>query len=84
VGLPGGAPLLTGARGRPPLAVAAAAAAAAALSRFAAAHPEFTELEANPLLVTSDAAVALDARLVRARPPTPAGDLDPERSSDGG
>jgi acyl-CoA synthetase (NDP forming) len=79
-----GYPLLTGARGRPPLAVAAAAAAAAALSRFAAAHPELAELEANPLLVTTDAAVALDARLVRARPPAPASDHDPERSSNGG
>ncbi|HSL95818.1 MAG TPA: acetate--CoA ligase family protein, partial [Thermoleophilia bacterium] len=77
-----GAPLLTGARGRPPLAVAAAAAPAAALSRFAAAHPEFADLEANPLLVTTGAALALDARLVRARPP--AGDRDGEGSSHGG
>ncbi|MBN2204511.1 MAG: acetate--CoA ligase family protein, partial [Thermoleophilia bacterium] len=79
-----GAPLLAGARGRPPLAAAAAAAAAAALSCFAAAHPEFAELEANPLLVTTDAAVALDARLVRARPAGSAGDHDPGGGIDDG
>ena len=79
-----GAPLLTGARGRPPLALAAAARAAAALSLFAAAHPELAELEANPLLVTAEAALVLDARLVWARPATePATDSDPERRSDG-
>ena len=63
-----GAALLQGARGRAPLALAAAAEVAAALSRFAAAHPEVTEVELNPLLVTPDAAVALDARLVLAPP----------------
>jgi len=63
-----GAPLLQGARGRPALSVAAAAGAAAALSRFAAEHPEVAEVELNPLLVTADAAVALDARLVLAPP----------------
>ena len=58
------APLLLGARGRPPLDLAAAARAVAALSRLAAAHPELAELEANPLLVTPDGCVALDARVV--------------------
>ena len=58
------APLLLGARGRPPLDIAAAARAVAALSRLAAAHPELAELEANPLLVTRDGCVALDARIV--------------------
>lgn len=62
------APLLAGARGRPPVDVAAAAAALAALSRVAAAHPELAELEINPLLVTPAGAVALDARFVRATP----------------
>jgi hypothetical protein len=61
-----GAPLLRGARGRPPLDVAAAARAAAALSRFAAAHPEVAGVEVNPLLVLPDGAVGLDARLVLA------------------
>ena len=57
-----GAPLLTGARGRPPLDVAAAAAALAALSRVAAAHPELAALEINPLLVLPEGALGLDAR----------------------
>jgi len=58
------APLLTGARGRPSLDLAAAAAALAALSRVAATHPELAELEINPLLVTRDQAIALDARFI--------------------
>jgi acetate---CoA ligase (ADP-forming) len=60
-----GAPLLTGARGRPPLDVRAAAAAVAALSRVAAEHPEIDELEINPLLVLPEGAIGLDARIVR-------------------
>jgi acyl-CoA synthetase (NDP forming) len=63
-----GAALLRGARGRPPLSLAAAAEVAATLSRFAAEHPEVAEVELNPLLVTTDSAVALDARLVLAAP----------------
>lgn len=59
-----GASLLTGVRGREPLAVRAAAEAAAAISRVAAAHPEVAEIEVNPLLVTPSAAIGLDARLV--------------------
>ena len=58
------APLLSGARGRGALDVAAAATAAAALSRFAAAHPEVEEVEVNPLLVLPSGALALDARIV--------------------
>jgi acetate---CoA ligase (ADP-forming) len=58
------APVLQGARGRPPLDLAAAAEAVAALSRFAAAHPEIAELEVNPLLVRREGAVGLDARIV--------------------
>jgi acyl-CoA synthetase (NDP forming) len=58
------APLLTGARGRPPLDLAAAADALSALSRVAAAHPELAELEVNPLLVLPSGALALDARFV--------------------
>ena len=57
-----GAPLLTGARGRPPLDVRAAAAALAALSRVAAEHPELAALEINPLLVLPEGALGLDAR----------------------
>ena len=58
------APLLTGARGRPPLDVGAAAQALSALSRFAAAHPEIAEVEVNPLLVRHEGVVGLDARIV--------------------
>ncbi len=64
------APLLTGARGRPPLDLGAAAAALAALSRVAAAHPELAELEINPLLVTRTEAIALDARFIRETTPS--------------
>ena len=59
-----GAPLLLGARGRRPLDLAAAAGATAALTRLAAAHPEIEEIEINPLLVTPDGALGLDARVV--------------------
>jgi acetate---CoA ligase (ADP-forming) len=58
------APLLEGARGRPVLDVAAAARAASALSHLAARAPWLAELEVNPLLVTADGALGLDARLV--------------------
>jgi acyl-CoA synthetase (NDP forming) len=63
-----GAALLTGARGRPPLAIRAAAEACAALSRAAAEHPELDELEVNPLLVTPTEAIGLDARAVQSQP----------------
>jgi acyl-CoA synthetase (NDP forming) len=63
-----GSPLLTGARGRPPLAVRAAAEAGAALSVLAASHPELAEIEVNPLLVTQSEAIALDARVVHSQP----------------
>jgi acyl-CoA synthetase (NDP forming) len=60
------APLLTGARGRPALDLTAAARALADLSLAASSHPELSELEVNPLLVTPDGAIGLDARCVRA------------------
>jgi acyl-CoA synthetase (NDP forming) len=59
------APLLDGARGRAPVDVRAAARAAAALSRAAAEHPEIAEIEMNPLLVTAEGVLGLDARVVR-------------------
>lgn len=62
--------LLDGARGRLALDIAAAAKALTALSRVAAAHPEIAELEANPLLVLPEGALALDARIVP-RPANP-------------
>jgi acyl-CoA synthetase (NDP forming) len=60
------APLLAGARGRAAVDIGAAAHAAAALSRVAAEHPEIAEVEINPLLVTPEGSVGLDARLIRA------------------
>jgi acyl-CoA synthetase (NDP forming) len=59
-----GAALLTGARGRPRVDIAAAAEATAALSRLGATCRDVDELEINPLLVTPGGAVALDARVV--------------------
>lgn len=58
-----GVALLTGARGRPPLDLAGAATFASRLSLLAAAHPEISELEVNPLLVLPDQVIALDARI---------------------
>jgi acyl-CoA synthetase (NDP forming) len=60
------APLLRGERGRPPVDIAAAANAITCLSRVAASHPEIAEIEVNPLLVTADGALGLDARMVPA------------------
>jgi acetate---CoA ligase (ADP-forming) len=60
------APLLRGARGGPPVDTAAAAEAIECLSRVAASHPEIAEIEVNPLLVTADGALGLDARIVPA------------------
>ncbi|HUZ84221.1 MAG TPA: acetate--CoA ligase family protein, partial [Gaiellales bacterium] len=59
-----GAPMLEGARGRPPVDLAAAARAAVALSVVAAARADIEEIEVNPLLVTPDGALALDARVI--------------------
>jgi acyl-CoA synthetase (NDP forming) len=59
------AALLDGARGREPVELQALAATVAALSRFAAAHPELAEVEANPVLASATGALALDARAVR-------------------
>jgi len=64
------APLLMGARGRPPVDVDAAASAVAAVSRVAAVHPEVAEIEVNPLLALPQGAAGLDARiLLRGAPP---------------
>jgi hypothetical protein len=62
-----GAQLFAGGRGRPPVDLRAAARAATRLSRFAAAHPEIAEVEINPLLLTPQGAVGLDARIVLGR-----------------
>jgi acyl-CoA synthetase (NDP forming) len=61
-----GAALLRGARGRAPVSVPSAAAALVSLSQLAAARPEIAEIEVNPLLVTPNGALALDARIIHA------------------
>jgi acyl-CoA synthetase (NDP forming) len=59
-----GASLLAGARGRPPVDVAAAAGVIATITTVAAAQPDLVDLEVNPLLVTPRGAFALDARVI--------------------
>jgi len=59
-----GAPLLLGARGGPILDVAAVARTAVALSRLVAERSDIAEAEINPLLVSPDGVLALDARIV--------------------
>jgi acyl-CoA synthetase (NDP forming) len=56
--------LLDGVRGRPAVDVESAARQVAAITRFACAHPEIADFEVNPLLVTAQGAVALDARAI--------------------
>jgi len=58
------AALLAGVRGRPAVDVEAAAEVIARITACAAAHPEIAEIEVNPLLVTPNGALALDARAV--------------------
>jgi acyl-CoA synthetase (NDP forming) len=67
-----GAPLLVGTRGHAALDVAAAARAAVALSTIGAARSDIAEMEINPVLVTRNGVLALDARIVRARKEPPA------------
>ena len=57
-------PLLQGYRGRPAAAVDKLVEALVRLSYLAADFPEVAELDINPLLVTPDGVVALDARVV--------------------
>ena len=57
-------PLLKGYRGRPALAIPKLLETMIRLSYLAADYPEIAELDINPLLVTRDAVLALDARVV--------------------
>ncbi len=54
-------PLLTGHRGRPPAAVDAVVEAVSALALLVSTDRSITEVEINPLLVTEETAVAVDA-----------------------
>jgi acetate---CoA ligase (ADP-forming) len=62
------ASLLEGRRGRPRLALRAVARALAAISQVAAVHHEIAEIEVNPLLVSTEAAIGLDTRVVLSAP----------------
>ena len=68
-----GAALLDGFRGRPAVAIDRAAEVVVAISRFAAAHPEVTEVECNPVAVTPTSAIALDSRIILKAPTEPRG-----------
>ncbi|WP_300612041.1 acetate--CoA ligase family protein [Trebonia sp.] len=63
------APLLTGWRGAEPIDLAAAADALVAIARAGAEHPEYSELEVNPVLAHPGGAIALDAHGVLSAPP---------------
>lgn len=58
------AKLLAGYRGKPGVNVRAAAALVATISQYTAAHPEIEEIECNPVAVTTERAIALDARII--------------------
>ena len=59
-----GTPLLLGARGREPVDLDALADTVSCVSRLAAAHPELSELELNPVVASASGVTALDARVV--------------------
>ena len=66
-------PLLNGYRGRPPLDVEALIEVLVRLSYLIAEQPRITELDINPLLVLPHGVLALDARVVMAKPMTVGG-----------
>jgi acyl-CoA synthetase (NDP forming) len=59
-----GAPLLQGIRGRGSVALEALIDVVVAVGETAARHPEWSELEVNPVIVSPGGAVAVDARSV--------------------
>ena len=63
-------PLLDGYRGAPPADVGSLERVLLAISALTEAHHEVAEVECNPLVVSTDGAVAVDAR-VRIEPPPP-------------
>jgi acetyl coenzyme A synthetase (ADP forming)-like protein len=64
-------PLLDGYRGAPRAALAAVEDVLLRVSALAAAHPEIAELDCNPLLVSPDGALVLDARIRVTAPTVP-------------
>ncbi len=59
-----GARILDGVRGRPPVDRAAVGAIIAGLSRLAIARPDIVEVDLNPVIASSDGALAVDALVV--------------------
>ncbi len=57
-------PILDGFRGQPKLNTQAVAETLVKLAKLSTSHPEIKELDINPLLVTPEKAIALDARIV--------------------
>jgi acetate---CoA ligase (ADP-forming) len=68
-------PLLDGYRGAPPAAVGALEDILLRLSALVEAHPEIVELDLNPVMVTAERALVVDARarvaVAPVRPPWP-------------
>lgn len=64
-------PLLNGFRGRPPLNVEELVSLLIRLSYLVAERPEIVELDINPLLVTPQSILAVDARMVLSKCETP-------------
>jgi acyl-CoA synthetase (NDP forming) len=64
-----GANLLTGARGRPTLDTDAVADLVVGLSSLAMARPDIVEVDLNPVVVSPDGAIAVDALVVVDTPP---------------
>jgi acyl-CoA synthetase (NDP forming) len=64
-------PLLDGFRGAPRADVAAVENLLVRVAALAADHPEIGELDCNPVSVSADGAVVLDARIRAAAPPSP-------------
>ncbi|MEM7577196.1 MAG: GNAT family N-acetyltransferase [Planctomycetota bacterium] len=63
-------PLMDGHRGRPKLAVDQLVELLIRISYLVADHPELKELDINPVLLTPDRAIALDAHAILTPPPT--------------
>ena len=59
-----GFPVLNGFRGQPPVDQDALQRMLLQVSSFVEAHPEIAEIDMNPILVSSDGAIAVDARVV--------------------
>ena len=59
-----GRQVLDGVRGQPPVDITAIEGMLDRVSEFAAAHPDVSELDLNPVIASPDGAIAVDARIV--------------------